>query len=281
MRNILNETIKMNNGLEIPRIGLGTYLMTDPEITKKTIAHALKNGYKMIDTADIYKNHHLVAQAIKEAGIQREDIFITTKVWVTNFGYDNTIKSVEKMLEELNTKYLDLVLLHWPSLKFDKIVESYKALEHLIKQGKIKSIGVSNFMIEHLTILIKNVEIIPAINQVQLHPGLTLLELQQFHNKYNIITESWQTIMKGKVAEIDLISKLAKKYKVDAAAVALRWAYQQNILIIPKSNTPERIITNAKYLESFELTNSEIDEINNIVIDIKNYTDPYTVNFEK
>lgn len=277
MKKILSRNIKLNNGLEMPIFGLGTYRMSEPEETKNAIIHAINYGYKALDSADYYKNHQIINKAIKESKIKREDLFITTKIWPENSNKEKVIEDVKRFLVELDIKYLDLVLIHWPS---PTSTDCYKGLEECVKLGLVKSIGVSNYQEKHLEELLKVVEIKPVINQVELHPKLSLVDLRKVCDKHGIIVTSWQTLLSGKVGDIKEIVEIGKKYKATPAQVALKWAVQQNIIVIPKSVTPSRIEENAN-IEFFNLTEQEINDINNLGPETRLGPDPEVLLFKK
>ncbi|AHI53624.1 aldo/keto reductase [Spiroplasma sabaudiense Ar-1343] len=258
MNKILKNDIILNNGVKMPQIGLGTYKMTDETITKDAIIFALKLGYRNLDTAQIYKNHKIVAQAIKESGIPRNEIFITSKIWITDFR-DAKI-AFQRILDELEIEYLDLCLLHWFAPNWR---DAYLVLEEEYKNKRIHAIGVSNFLEEHLEELLTTTSVIPAVNQVELHPQLPCVALTDYCQKKGIAITSWQTIMRGEIDKVPYIQEISKKYNATPAQVALKWAWQRGIIIIPKSVTFSRIEENAN-LGFFELTEEEIKKINDL-----------------
>lgn len=274
MKKVIDTTIKLNNGVEMPVLGYGTYKITDPVKGHDAMVHAINYGYHMIDTADIYKNHEIVRQAIMDSNKTREDLFITSKIWMVNQNPAKVLVDFDRFLTELGTDYIDLLLLHWPD---HKNIELYQAIEKIYTSGKVKAIGVSNFMLEHLEELLANTTIVPAVNQVELHPQLPLLDLVKFCQKHGIVVESWQTIMKGEVEQIELIAQLAKKYHVDGPAIALRWAFQHNIIVIPKSETLARIESNASLIDNFVLTKDEMDAIDQLGPEKRLGTSPYKI----
>ncbi|ATZ18414.1 aldo/keto reductase [Williamsoniiplasma somnilux] len=272
MKDIKNIKIKMNNGTSIPQFGLGTYLMNDEAAAKEAIKYAISIGYKHIDCAFVYRNQKVVGQAIKESGVKREDLFITSKVWIDMTTKADVLKQIDTILEDLETDYLDLCLIHWYT-KYS--VEMYKGLEEAYKQGKLKAIGVSNFMIEQLEQFLPQVNIVPQMNQFELNPLLRRPELVKYCFDKNIQVTSYQTIMKGKVGEIAEIQDLAKKYSVTPSQVALRWAIQKGIVVIPKSVTQSRLFENQD-ISKFELTKEDIQLIDKIPTQKNNSLDPYT-----
>ncbi|URM53177.1 aldo/keto reductase [Mycoplasma sp. SG1] len=277
MKKILDQKLTLNNGVQIPALGFGSYMIEDPIIGVNAIKYALKIGYRLIDTADFYKNHHIVAKAIQESGIDRKDIFITSKIWRNIETDAEVVQAVERILKELETDYLDLCLIHWPT---PSSVNVYKGLEKLYKKGIIKAIGVSNFMKDQLQDFIQQVEVIPAVDQVELHPHLQLDDLVQFAKSQNIKITSWQTIMKGKIGEVAEIKKLAQKYNVTPFQLALRWAYQRGIIIIPKSVHENRIFENQD-LDNFIISDGDMQLIKSLDKNERHGLDPYAFGFTK
>jgi diketogulonate reductase-like aldo/keto reductase len=222
---------------------------------------ALDVGYRSIDTATYYQNEHRVGQVVAACGIPREEIFLTSKVWNTDQGYRSTIEAFESSLEKLQTNYLDLYLIHWPQP--GTTFETWRAMEELYEKGKIRAIGVSNFMIPHLERLMENSRIKPMVNQVEFHPELVQPELLQFCKENQIQMEAWRPIMKGKVNEIKLLQELSEKYQKSPVQIVLRWDIQKGVVTIPKSVTPERIRHNADIFD-FELTTEDILRIDQL-----------------
>ena len=222
----------LSNGVKMPLLGLGTFRIEDSLQIEEIVKEALNIGYIHIDTATVYNNEEGIGKAIKDSGIKREKIFITSKVANDDQGYETTLKAFNTSLEKLQLDYLDLYLIHWPR-SLNK--ETWKALEFLYKQGKVRAIGVSNFLIHHLEDLLKYAEIKPMVNQIEHHPYLIQQELLDYCIKNKIQVEAWAPIMKGKVFEIPLIKELSKKYNKTEAQIVLRWNLQRNIVVIPKS----------------------------------------------
>lgn len=257
----IKSTVKLNNGVEMPWLGLGVFMSKEGTEVENAVKVALQNGYRHIDTAAIYKNERGVGNAIIESGVEREDIFLTSKVWNTDQGYSTTIAAFEQSLEKLQTDYLDLYLVHWP--KGVRSVETWKALEELYKKGKIKAIGISNFLIHHLEEFLPNCKVVPAVNQYEFHPELLQPDLLEYCKKRGIQPEAWSPIMKGKVNEVPLIQELAAKYGKTPVQVTLRWDIQKGVVTIPKSVTPERIISNADIFD-FELSEEDMAKIDGL-----------------
>ena len=253
--------VRLNNGVEMPLFGLGVFLSKEGTEVENAVTVALQNGYRHIDTASIYKNERGVGNAIKASGVAREDIFITSKVWNTDQGYKTTLAAFDESLEKLQTNYLDLYLVHWPKGK--RSVETWKALEELYKKGRVKAIGVSNFLVHHLEAFLPECEIIPAVNQYEFHPELLQADLLEYCRKQGIQPEAWSPIMKGRVNDVPLMRELAAKYGKTPVQVVLRWDIQKGVVTIPKSVTPERIISNSNIFD-FELTNEDMTKIDDL-----------------
>ncbi|QHX35740.1 methylglyoxal/glyoxal reductase [Spiroplasma sp. TIUS-1] len=269
--------IKLHNGIMMPQVGFGTYRIQDQAIGVKAIAHAINSGYELLDTADIYRNHHIVREGIKQSNKNRNELFITTKLWPVSKDIKIYKDDFGVFLKQLDTDYIDLLIVHWP-LPFGKV--AYEAAEQLYKEGKVRAIGVSNYNKKQLEELISSVEIKPMVNQIELNPNAIRQDVVDFAKANDIAITSWQTMMEGKVSELEHFVKLSQKYKVDSPAIALKWAIQKGIAIIPKSVTPSRIETNLNDLALFKLTEEEIEMIDNLStekgmnVDSNNYISP-------
>ncbi|PGL70716.1 aldo/keto reductase [Bacillus sp. AFS055030] len=261
----MNNLVKLNNGLEMPVIGLGVFQVEDGQVVIDSVKAAIRNGYRSIDTAAIYQNEEGVGQGIREAleenGLKREDLFITSKVWNADLGYQSTLDAFELSLKKLGLDYLDLYLIHWPVE--GKYVESWKALETLYKNGKVKAIGMSNFQIHHLKEVMANAEIMPMINQVELHPMLSQVELREFLKENSIQVEAWAPLMQGQLFDNETLLQIANKHNKSIAQVVLRWHLQNGVVIIPKSIKEHRIQENANIFD-FELTEEDMNQINSL-----------------
>ena len=250
--------ITLNNGQKIPQLGYGEYCIPPAE-TEQCVLEALKVGYRHIDTAHMYGNEKEVGSAIKKSGIPRNEIFITSKLWVTEYGEGTTLQAIDKMLKRLDLDYIDLILLHFP---FKDYMGAYKDLEKAYEQGKVKSIGISNFENQKLEELCDASKIKPVLNQVELHPYFQQNELRQRMDKYNTKTEAWAPLGHAmtKIFDEEIIKKLSEKYKKSPAQIILRWDIQRGIITIPKSQKKERIKENFEIFD-FEMTEDEIKEI--------------------
>ncbi|BDG81550.1 glyoxal reductase [Bacillus subtilis] len=258
MATSLKDTVKLHNGVEMPWFGLGVFKVENGSEATESVKAAIKNGYRSIDTAAVYKNEEGVGIGIKESGVAREELFITSKVWNEDQGYDTTLAAFEKSLERLQLDYLDLYLIHWPGK--DKYKDTWRALEKLYKDGKIRAIGVSNFQVHHLEELLKDAEIKPMVNQVEFHPRLTQKELRDYCKKQGIQLEAWSPLMQGQLLDNEVLTQIAEKYNKSVAQVILRWDLQHEVVTIPKSIKEHRIIENADIFD-FELSQEDMDEI--------------------
>ena len=265
--------LTLSNGVEIPILGFGTYKIEDDEIVLNSVREAIKAGYRHIDTASFYKNEENVGNGIREGlkhtGLKRKDIFVTTKVWNTEQGYENTLNAFSNSLQRLNMDYVDLYLIHWPVTKDyadewqSRIKETWKAMEKLYNEGKIRAIGVSNFLVHHLEELISGCEIKPMVNQIEFHPGHNQEETVEFCKKRGIVVEAWSPLGRGLILENEFLSEIAKKYNRTIAQICLRWIIQQDIVALPKSVTRERIKSNFEIFD-FELSGEDMDKITNM-----------------
>lgn len=255
--NITSSTT-LNNGIKMPWLGLGVFLSREGSEVENAVKIALENGYRSIDTAAIYQNEQGVGKAIAESGVPREEIFLTSKVWNSDQGYKTTLKAFEESLDKLQTSYLDLYLIHWP--KGNRSVETWKALEELYEKGKIRAIGISNFLVHHLDDFLPECKIMPAVNQVEFHPELIQPDLLEYCKSKGIQLEAWAPIMKGRVNDIPIMLDLAEKYGKTPVQVVLRWDIQKGVVTIPKSVKQERIISNAAIFD-FELSPTDMAKI--------------------
>ncbi|TCT18014.1 diketogulonate reductase-like aldo/keto reductase [Melghiribacillus thermohalophilus] len=257
----LESKATLHNGVKMPWVGLGVYKMKNDQEVVNAVKSALEIGYRSIDTAQFYDNEEGVGQAIKESGIPREEIFVTTKIWNTHQGYDLTLKTFEKSLEKLGMDYVDLYLVHWPVP--GKYKETWKALEHLYEQKKVRAIGVSNFLIHHLEDLFQEAEIKPMVNQVEFHPQLFQKDLLNFCNEHQILLEAWSPLARGKYFGDPVLQELSQKYGKTPAQIMLRWDVQHGVVTIPKSTHVQRQKENADIFD-FELTEEEMKALDGL-----------------
>lgn len=255
----LQSTTTLANGVKMPWLGLGVYKVEDGQEVVDSVKYAIKAGYKSIDTAKIYENEEGVGQAIKESGVSREELFVTSKVWNADQGYDTTLQAFETSLNKLGLEYLDLYLIHWPVE--GKYKDTWKALEKLYKDGKIRAIGVSNFQVHHLEDLIADAEVKPMVNQVEFHPLLTQREVREYCKKQGIQVEAWSPLAQGELLDNEVLTQIAEKHGKSTAQVILRWDLQNEVVTIPKSTKEHRIIQNADVFD-FELNAEEVEKIN-------------------
>jgi methylglyoxal/glyoxal reductase len=267
-------TSRLGNGVEIPYLGLGIYGMFEGNETIHAIESAFEAGYRHIDTATLYQNERSVGEAIRRSGIERSEIFVTTKVWNSDQGYRNTLEAFQRSLDNLQFNYIDLYLIHWPVQ--GKYVDTWNAIEELYKKNVVRAIGVSNFMQHQLEDLMSYAEIIPMVNQVEFHPYLQQQQLYRFCVRHSIQFEAWAPLMRGHVNEIPVIQKMAIKYKKTPVQIVLRWDLQKGIVTIPKSAREERIKSNS---EIFDFYLSEEDMISINALDKNNRIGPHPENF--
>ena len=266
--NRLTDTFKLHNGVEIPCVGFGTWRAPDGETAYNAVRRAFEVGYRHIDTAAAYKNEESVGRAIKDSGIPREEIFVTSKLWNTERGYEKALAAFDKTMERLGLDYLDLYLIHWPAAahqhdNWDELNQgSWKALIELYRAGKIRAIGVSNFKPHHLESLVKS-EVVPMVNQIEIHPGHFTEDTVEYCRKYNMLIEAWSPLGSGALLGNELLAGIAEKYGKSVAQVCLRWCLQQGTLPLPKSVTPERIEANTDIFD-FELSEDDMNEINSM-----------------
>lgn len=273
------KTVQLNNGVEMPQLGYGVFQITDEELCKKGVLEALKTGYRLIDTAACYGNERAVGAAVWESGLKRNEIFLTSKVWIQDAGYEKTMRSFEKTLENLGTDYLDLYLIHMP---YGDYYGSWKAMEELYRKGKIRAIGVCNFLPDRLVDLILNMEIVPAVNQIELHPFCQQENMRTVMEQYQIRPMAWAPFAEGQkdIFNNPVLTEIGAKYQKTAAQVILRWLRQSDIVAIPKSVHTERIQENFA-IDDFELSETDMKEIqgidtrNSLILEIQSLEEVY------
>ncbi|CAM5790744.1 MULTISPECIES: aldo/keto reductase [Brevibacillus] len=276
----LQDTTTLHNGVKMPWLGLGVFKVEEGPELVNAVKTAIVHGYRSVDTAAIYENEAGVGEGIregmKEARIAREELFITSKVWNADLGYESTIAAYQASLDKLGLDYLDLYLIHWPVA--GKYKEAWRALETLYKEGRVKAIGVSNFQIHHLEDLMKDAEIKPMVNQVEYHPRLTQKELQAYCQKHGIQLEAWSPLMQGQLLDNPVLQEIATKHGKSVAQIILRWDLQNGVVTIPKSTKAQRIVENATVFD-FELTSEEMERIDSLNQNLRVGPDPDNFDF--
>lgn len=267
--------VVLNNGVRMPQLGFGVFQVSDDDTTA-AVSHALAAGYRSIDTAAIYGNEAGTGRAIAASGINRDELFVASKLWVADLGYDAALAAFDASLDRLGLDYLDLYLIHWPAPATDNYLDSWRALEQLLADGKVKAIGVSNFLPEHLQKIIDLGGTVPAVNQVELHPALQQRDLAAFNTTHGIATEAWSPLAQGAVLAEPAVVAIADRHGVSPAQAILRWHLQQGRVIIPKSVTPQRIRENLDVF-GFELTANELSVIDGLERDGR--TGPHPAEF--
>jgi 2,5-diketo-D-gluconate reductase A len=270
-------SVALNDGNSIPTVGLGVW-QTPAADTERAAAAALAAGYRHIDTAAAYGNEAEVGRAVAASGVAREDVFLVTKLWNADHGYDKTLKAFDASIAKLGVDYLDLYLIHWPMPESNTYVDTFKAFTHLRDQGRVRSIGVSNFLPEHLNILIDATGIVPAVNQIELHPLMPQRELRELHAKLGVATEAWSPLGQGSLLENPTVTALAEAHGKTPAQVLIRWHIQLGNIVIPKSVNPERIVSNFDVFD-FELSEQDIASIDTLEDGTRLGPDPRTFNF--
>jgi 2,5-diketo-D-gluconate reductase A len=268
--------VTLNDGNTIPQLGFGVFQIPAEE-TYNAVTAALNAGYRSIDTAKMYGNEEAVGKAIAESDVPREDMFVTTKLGNDNHGFDAALKGFDTSLAKLGLDYLDLYLIHWPNPAKDRFVDTYKAFEQIRSEGRVRSIGVSNFTPTHLQRLFDETSVVPVLNQVELHPNFTQKELRAFHAEHDIKTEAWSPLAQGDLLKDEQLATIAQAHGKSAAQVVLRWHVQLGNIAIPKSVTPERIAANIDVFD-FELTGDEMVTIDNLGNGKRRGPDPDTFN---
>lgn len=261
MSKVFKEVIKLKNGVAMPQLGLGVYQMRDEEETIAAVTYAIKNGYRAIDTAAIYQNEKETGEAVRQSGIAREELFITSKVWNNEQGYDETLRAFELSLERLGMDYLDLYLTHWPVE--GKFVDTYRAIERLYDEKLIRATGVSNHHANHIEEILKKANTPPMINQIELHPLLSQIPLREFCQEHEIEITSWSPLARGRLFSEPTLEHLANKHQKSIAQIIIRWHLQNGLIVIPKSVTPTRIKENIEVAD-FELSLADMTIINTL-----------------
>ncbi len=272
----IKSTVELHNGIAMPWLGLGTWQIPDGSEVENAVKYALETGYRSIDTAAVYGNERGVGKGVSESGIPREKIFVTSKVWNSDQGFESTLKAYEHSLDLLGMEYLDLYLIHWPVK--GKYKDTWRAMEKLYNEGKVRAIGVSNFHIHHLEDLLRDAEIVPMVNQVEFHPYLQQNELRKYCKEHLIRFEAWSPLMQGHFKNIPVIKSIAQKYGKTEAQIILRWDLQNEVITIPKSVHHDRIKENSGIFD-FELSEEDMNEINALNRERRFGPDPDNFNF--
>jgi diketogulonate reductase-like aldo/keto reductase len=267
--------LRLNNGVEIPQLGFGVFQVPPDEVIDP-VRTAIESGYRLIDTAAAYQNEEGVGKAIADSGVPRDELFVTTKLWNADQGYDTTMRAFETSLGKLGLDTVDLYLIHWPLPKRDRYVDTWKAFEKIYEQGRARAIGVSNFTQRHLNRLFEETGVVPAVNQIELHPRLPQQELRDFHAQHGIATEAWSPLGQGKgLLEDPTLATLASSTGKSSAQVVLRWHIQLGNIVIPKSVTPDRIQQNIEVFD-FELSDADMGTITGLATGQRVGPDPET-----
>ena len=262
----LSSTVKLNNGVEIPWVGFGVYKVEPGTEVEQAVTWALETGYRHIDTASFYRNEAGVGKAIKESGISRGDLFVTTKVWNDEQGFEETLQAFEQSLNRLQMDYVDLYLVHWPVKATYK--DTWRAFEKLYEDGKVRAIGVSNFLRHHLEDLMADAKVAPMVNQVEFHPFLLQKELLDFDREHNIQHEAWSPLTRARFLDNEVIQDLARKHKRAPAQILLRWDLQHGVVTLPRSTNRERIRENSEVFD-FELSAEDMRRLDSLDTDTR------------
>ncbi len=272
----INDCTVLNNGVQMPWLGFGVFKVQKGEEVEKSVTWALETGYRSIDTATIYGNERGVGKALRESGIPREEIFLTTKVWNADQREKRTLAAFEESLERLDTDYVDLYLIHWPVKGYYR--ETWKVMEEIYHSGRAKTVGVSNFLVHHLQDILKESNLVPAVNQVEFHPCLVQPELLNFCKEHKIQLEAWSPLMRGEILSVPEVNTLAEKYQKTSVQIVLRWDLQHEVVTIPKSVHKDRIEANT-HIFDFELSDEEMTLLDALDADRRIGPDPDNFNF--
>ncbi|WP_371069540.1 aldo/keto reductase [Sediminibacillus sp. JSM 1682029] len=269
----LQDTTTLHNGVEMPWLGLGVFKVEDGDEVVQSVKAAIKHGYISIDTAAVYKNEEGVGQGIRESGIPRDKLFVTSKLWNGDQGYDSTLSAFETSLDKLGLDYLDLYLIHWPVPSQGKFKETWKAMEKLYNEGKVRAIGVSNFKEHHLDELRNEAEITPMVNQVEFHPHFQQKELRAYCQEHGIRFEAWSPFKRGQLLDDPTLTEIGDKYGKSPAQIIIRWNLQSEVITIPKSTKEHRIAANADVFD-FELSEEDMKKIEQMDTGVRAFSDP-------
>jgi 2,5-diketo-D-gluconate reductase A len=272
MQNILSPNVTLNSGQKIPQLGLGVYKLGQ-DIAEDLIKAAIDTGYRRIDTAAFYQNEVEVGAGVRNCGLAREEVFVTTKIWNDDHGYDRSLKAIDESLSRLNIDYIDMLLIHWPKPQQDLFVETWAAFQKAVESGKILGIGVSNFQPSHLEKLMAAGGTVPALNQIELHPGLQQAELRAFNATHGIATEAWSPLARGRFNEDPIVKKISESHNRSATQVIIRWHLQLGNLVIPKTATTSRLSENISVFD-FELTQQDMADLATLEAGLRTGPDP-------
>lgn len=265
--------LTLNDGNQLPQVGLGVYKV-DNDVAAPLVTNALQNGYRLIDTASMYLNEAGVGEGIARAGVPREEIYVATKFWMDDLGYEKTLRAFERSLELLGLDYLDLYLIHWPAPKRGLLyVESWQAMERLKNEGRVKSIGVCNFHSHHIDQILAVAEHTPAVNQIELHPFLIQEDMLRYDTAHSILTQAWSPLARGQILDNPVVNEIAKIHDRSSSQVVLRWHIQRGVAVIPKSTSKQRILENIDVFD-FELSLEEVERINELNSNYRTGVDP-------
>ncbi len=276
--------ITMNNGLSIPQIGYGTWQAAEGEEAIQGVVNAIKGGYRHIDTAAVYGNERSVGEGIRQSGIAREELFVTSKVWNDMRGEENCLKAFDETMEKLGLDYLDLYLVHWPANESynenwkELNASTWRGMEKILASGRVKSIGVSNFLPQYLDALMETAKVIPVVNQIEFHPGFMQSEVVANSLAHGLQIEAWSPIGSGSLLKDELLLKLAEKYGKSSAQICIRWCMQHNTIVLPKSVNADRMMQNLT-VDDFEISAEDMDIIDAMPTTAFSGLDPHTVNF--
>lgn len=270
-------TVTLNNGVSIPQLGFGVFQI-EPENTREAVRVALETGYRHIDTAEMYGNEKEVGEAVRESGLPRTDVFVTSKLSNAHHAYGDALAAFARTLDDLDLEYLDMFLVHWPLPGVGDFVETWKAMEEIYRSGRVKAIGVSNFQPAHLERLLRETDVVPVVNQVEAHPYLTQETVRAFGREHGIATEAWSPIAQGKVLDDPVITEVAARVQRSPAQVTLRWHLQRGDIVFPKSVNPARVAENFGLFD-FELTDEDMAAITGLNKDERIGPDPDVFNW--
>ena len=254
-----NPMVQLNNGQLMPQLGLGVYKVGQ-DIGVQLVRTAIEAGYRRIDTAALYDNEFEVGAGMRQSGLDREELFVTTKIWNDRQGFDNATEAIDEALSRLNVGYIDMLLIHWPCPKQNLFEETWQAFEKALAGGKIRGIGVSNFNPHHLDQLLANANVTPAINQIELHPALSQPDLRKYNSEHGIATEAWSPLGRGRFNANPLLNQIAKKHNKTVSQVIIRWHIELGNLVIPKTSNPDRLVENIDVFD-FTLDHEDLSQI--------------------